>query len=188
MANKVLNTRFQLKYDTLTNWLSSNPVLLAGEVAVATIKTSESASGLTPPAIGIKVGDGTNTFSALNWIQAIAGDVPTWAKESNHATVSQLINDAIDAIPGAASGAGTTEFTSAKLIKSVTQDEGGKITGVTYEDIAISSVVGLSDRLSGIQPCDSVHQQVHPISGQSDQRFPCDDRKRCDLQRGDDYC
>lgn len=150
MANKVLNTRFQLKYDTLTNWLSSNPVLLAGEVAVATIKTSESASGLTPPAIGIKVGDGTNTFSALNWIQAIAGDVPTWAKESNHATVSQLINDAIDAIPGAASGAGTTEFTSAKLIKSVTQDEGGKITGVTYEDIAISSVVGLSDRLSGI--------------------------------------
>ena len=150
MASKVLNTRFQLKYDTLTNWLSSNPVLLAGEVAVATIKTSESASGLTPPAIGIKVGDGTNTFSALNWIQAIAGDVPSWAKESNHATVSKLINDAIDAIPATASGAGTKEFTSAKLIKSITQDEGGKITDVTYEDIAISSVVGLTDRLSGI--------------------------------------
>lgn len=150
MANKVLNTRFQLKYDTLTNWLSANPVLLAGEVAVATIKTTESNSGLTPPAIGIKVGDGTNTFSALNWIQAIAGDVPSWAKESNHATVSQLITDAINDIPAAASGAGTTEFTSAKLIKSITQDEGGKITGVTYEDIAISSVVGLTDRLSGI--------------------------------------
>lgn len=149
MANKVLNTRFQLKYDTLTNWLSANPVLLAGEVAIATIKT-ESDSRLTPPAVGIKVGDGTSHFSELNWIQAIAGDVPAWAKESNHATVSQLINDAIDAIPAAASGAGTTEFTSAKLIKSVTQDEGGKITGVTYEDIAISSVVGLTDRLSGI--------------------------------------
>lgn len=150
MANKVINTRFQLKYDTLTNWLSANPVLLAGEVAIATIKTSDSESGLTPPAIGIKVGDGTNTFSALNWIQAIAGDVPSWAKESNHATVSQLINDAIDAIPAAASGAGTKEFTSAKLIKSITQDEGGKITDVTYEDIVISSVVGLTDRLSGI--------------------------------------
>ena len=150
MANKVINTRFQLKYDTLTNWLSANPVLLAGEVAVATIKTTESNSGLTPPAIGIKVGDGTNTFSALNWIQAIAGDVPSWAKESNHATVSQLIADAINDIPAAASGAGTTEFTSAKLIKSITQDEGGKITNVTYEDIAISSVVGLTDRLSGI--------------------------------------
>lgn len=150
MAEKILNTRFQLKYDTLTNWLSANPILKAGEVGIATIKTTESASGLTPPAIGIKVGDGTSTFSALNWIQAIAGDVPSWAKESNHATVSQLINDAIDAIPAAASGAGTKEFTSAKLIKSITQDEGGKITGVTYEDIAISSVVGLTDRLSGI--------------------------------------
>ena len=150
MAEKVLNTRFQLKYDTLTNWLSANPILKAGEVGIATIKTTESASGLTPPAIGIKVGDGTSTFSALNWIQAIAGDVPSWAKESNHATVSQLINDAIDAIPAAASGAGTKEFTSAKLIKSITQDEGGKITDVTYEDIAISSVVGLTDRLSGI--------------------------------------
>lgn len=149
MANKVLNTRFQLKYDTLTNWLSANPILLAGEVAIATIKT-ESDSRLTPPAVGIKVGDGTSHFSELNWIQAIAGDVPSWAKESNHATVSQLIADAIDAIPAAASGAGTKEFTSAKLIKSITQDEGGKITDVTYEDIAISSVVGLTDRLSGI--------------------------------------
>ena len=92
MAEKVLNTRFQLKYDTLTNWLSANPILKAGEVGIATIKTTESASGLTPPAIGIKVGDGTSTFSALNWIQAIAGDVPSWAKESNHATVSKLIN------------------------------------------------------------------------------------------------
>ena len=150
MANKVLNTRFQLKYDTLKNWLLHDPVLLNGEVAIATIETSDSASGLTPPAIGIKVGGGGRHFSELNWIQAIAGDVPGWAKESDHATVSQLINDAIDAIPAAASGAGTTEFTSAKLIKSVTQDEGGKITNVTYEDIAISSVVGLTDRLSGI--------------------------------------
>ena len=150
MAEKVLNTRFQLKYDTLANWTKNNPVLKAGEVGVATIPSSTSGSGLTPPAVGIKVGDGTNAFNSLNWIQAIAGDVPSWAKESNHATVSQLINEAIDAIPAAASGAGTKEFTSAKLIKSITQDEGGKITGVTYEDIAISSVVGLSDRLSGI--------------------------------------
>lgn len=150
MAEKILNTRFQLKYDTLANWTKNNPVLKAGEVGIATIPTNESNSGLTPPAVGIKVGDGTTAFNSLNWIQAIAGDVPAWAKESNHATVTKLINDAIDAIPAAASGAGTTEFTSAKLIKSVTQDEGGKITNVTYEDIAISSVVGLTDRLSGI--------------------------------------
>lgn len=150
MAEKVLNTRFQLKYDTLANWTKNNPILKAGEVGIATIPTGTSGSGLTPPAVGIKVGDGSTAFNSLNWIQAIAGDVPSWAKESNHATVSQLINEAIDSIPAAASGAGTKEFTSAKLIKSITQDEGGKITDVTYEDIAISSVVGLTDRLSGI--------------------------------------
>lgn len=150
MAEKVLNTRFQLKYDTLANWTKNNPILKAGEVGIATIPTGASSSGLTPPAVGIKVGDGSTAFNSLNWIQAIAGDVPSWAKESNHATVSKLINDAIDGIPAAASGAGTKEFTSAKLIKSITQDEGGKITDVTYEDIAISSVVGLTDRLSGI--------------------------------------
>ena len=150
MAEKVLNTRFQLKYDTLANWTKNNPILKAGEVGIATIPTGTSSSGLTPPAVGIKVGDGSTAFNSLNWIQAIAGDVPSWAKESNHATVSKLINDAIDGIPAAASGAGTKEFTSAKLIKSITQDEGGKITDVTYEDIAISSVVGLTDRLSGI--------------------------------------
>lgn len=150
MAEKVLNTRFQLKYDTLANWTKNNPILKAGEVGIATIPTGASSSGLTPPAVGIKVGDGSTAFNSLNWIQAIAGDVPSWAKESNHATVNKLINDAIDGIPAAASGAGTKEFTSAKLIKSITQDEGGKITDVTYEDITISSVVGLTDRLSGI--------------------------------------
>lgn len=150
MAEKIINTRIQLKYDTLTNWLASEVILKAGEVAIATITTTNANSGLTPPAIGIKVGDGKNTFADLNWIQAIAGDVPTWAKEAAGATVKSWIDTAIGDIPTAASGAGTTTFTSAKLIKTVTQDEGGKITGVTYEDITIDAVSGLSDRLDGI--------------------------------------
>ena len=147
MAEKIINTRVQLKYDTLTNWLASSVILKAGEVAIATIATANSKSGLTPPAIGIKVGDGKNTFANLNWIQAIAGDVPEWAKETDAATVKSWIDDAIGT---AASGAGTTTFTSAKLIKSVTQDEGGKITSVTYEDITIDAVSGLTARLAGI--------------------------------------
>lgn len=150
MAEKIINTRVQLKYDTLTNWLASEVILKAGEVAIATIATTNANSGLTPPAIGIKVGDGKNTFTDLNWIQAIAGDVPTWAKEAAGATVKSWIDTAIGDIPAAASGAGTTTFTSAKLIKSVTQDEGGKITGVTYEDITIDAVSGLTARLEGI--------------------------------------
>lgn len=150
MAEKIINTRVQLKYDTLTNWLASSVILKAGEVAIATIATTNDHSGLTPPAIGIKVGDGKNTFADLNWIQAVAGDVPTWAKEAAGATVKSWIDGAIGAIPAAPSGAGTTTFTSAKLIKSVTQDEGGKITNVTYEDITIDAVSGLTARLEGI--------------------------------------
>ena len=150
MAEKIINTRVQLKYDTLTNWLASSVILKAGEVAIATIATANSDSGLTPPAIGIKVGDGNNTFANLNWIQAVAGDVPTWAKEAAGATVKNWIDDAVKAIPAAPSGEGTTTFTSAKLIKSVTQDKGGKITNVTYEDITIDAVSGLTTRLEGI--------------------------------------
>lgn len=80
MAEKILNTRIALKYDTLANWLSSSLVLKTGEMVVAEIPSASSDSGLTPPAIGIKVGDGTKTFSQLGWIQAIAGDVQLWAK------------------------------------------------------------------------------------------------------------
>ena len=150
MAEKIINTRVQLKYDTLTNWLASSVILKAGEVAIATIATANDHSGLTPPAIGIKVGDGNNTFADLNWIQAVAGDVPTWAKEAAGATVKSWIDHAISEIPAAPSGEGTTTFTSAKLIKSVTQDKGGKITNVTYEDITIDAVSGLTARLEGI--------------------------------------
>ena len=150
MAEKIINTRVQLKYDTLTNWLASSVILKAGEVAIATIATTNDHSGLTPPAIGIKVGDGNNTFADLNWIQAVAGDVPTWAKEAAGGTVKSWIDHAISEIPAAPSGEGTTTFTSAKLIKSVTQDKGGKITNVTYEDITIDAVSGLTARLEGI--------------------------------------
>ena len=150
MAEKIINTRVQLKYDTLTNWLASSVILKAGEVAIATIANTNDHSGLTPPAIGIKVGDGNNTFANLNWIQAVAGDVPTWAKEAAGATVKNWIDKAIEKIPAAPSGEGTTTFTSAKLIKSVTQDKGGKITNVTYEDITIDAVSGLTARLEGI--------------------------------------
>lgn len=149
-TEKIINTRIQLKYDTLENWLASDVILKTGEVAIATIPSGAKDSGLTPPAIGIKVGNGAAKFSALNWIQAVAGDVPSWAKESNHATVDSLISAAIANIPAAASGAGTYTFESAKLIKKITQNEGGKITEVTYEDIAIDSVVGLTARLTDI--------------------------------------
>lgn len=78
MAN--LNVRINHKFDSFSNWMNSDLVLNKGELAIAEIPSAQTESGLTPPAIGIKVGDGENKFSGLKWIQATAGDVHTWAK------------------------------------------------------------------------------------------------------------
>lgn len=80
MASNTLKTRIQLKYDVYSKWLTSSFVPLLGEVCIAEIPNDTSNSGLIPPAIGIKVGDGTHTFSQLPWIQGVAGDVYAWAK------------------------------------------------------------------------------------------------------------
>lgn len=90
MAENIIKSRVMLKYDTLVNWNSSNLVLKKGEVAIAEVPSATSDSGLTPPAIGIKVGDGTKTFSQLGWIQAVAGDVYAWAKAATPPSADQI--------------------------------------------------------------------------------------------------
>jgi len=90
-----INTRIQLKYDLLGNWMLSSFIPLKGEVCIAEIPSGTNDSGLTPPTIGIKIGDGEKTFSQLSWIQALAGDVYGWAKHNsvvNDDTRSELQN------------------------------------------------------------------------------------------------
>ena len=74
-----LNTRIQLKYDTYSNWNTNNPVLMAGELAIAEIPAS---TGAVPnePAYLLKVGNGTDHFDDLDWISGKAADVYGWAK------------------------------------------------------------------------------------------------------------
>ena len=86
MATNAIQARVQLKYDTINNWITSTFKPLKGEVCIAEIPINTSGSGLTPPAIGIKVGDGTHTFNELSWIQGVAGDVYAWAKAANKPT------------------------------------------------------------------------------------------------------
>lgn len=142
MAEKILQTRIQLKYDTLANWMKDSFILKPGEMAIATIEASGTAgsTGMTPPAVGIKIGDGSLKFSELPWIQAIAGDVPTWAKESDWATVKAAYNKAIsDAIQNVTDGlnvATKAEVGKVELITSITT-QNGKITG--YETTPIKT-------------------------------------------------
>lgn len=83
-TEKIINTRIQLKYDTLANWESSNPVLKAGEVAVIAIASgnTQTVNSVTAPQCLMKVGDGTSNFKALPYTSALAADVYSWAKKS----------------------------------------------------------------------------------------------------------
>lgn len=81
------NTRISLKYDTLANWESKNPVLLAGEVAIATVSTTDTnPTQSTPPLVLMKVGDGETAFKALPYISARSQDVYAWARAATKPT------------------------------------------------------------------------------------------------------
>lgn len=80
-TNKVFQTRIQLKYDTYKNWSTNNPVLKAGEMAIATVAAGEQEM-TNLPNIVLKVGDGTSHYNDLKFVSALAADVHEWAKAS----------------------------------------------------------------------------------------------------------
>ena len=84
MANKTFKTRILLKYDSYTNWTTNNPVLKAGEVAIATIASgnTQQVNSVTSPQTLMKVGDGINAYNSLPFVSALAADVYDWAKAS----------------------------------------------------------------------------------------------------------
>ena len=81
-----LQTRIMLKYDSYANWTTNNPVLLAGEVAIATIPsgtsvpTKDSREMQDLPNVVMKVGDGSAHYNDLKFVSALAADVYDWAK------------------------------------------------------------------------------------------------------------
>lgn len=78
--NKVFQTRIQLKYDTYANWSANNPILKAGEMAIATVAAGEQEMSNLPNIV-LKVGDGTSPYNKLKFVSALAADVHEWAKE-----------------------------------------------------------------------------------------------------------
>lgn len=79
MATKDLKARLKLKYDLYANWITNDPVLLAGEAAIAVVP-AETGAVVQEPCTLIKIGDGTKKFSQLPFVSGIAADVYTWAK------------------------------------------------------------------------------------------------------------
>ena len=86
-ANNTIQTRIALKYDAYSTWLEKDPKLLKGEIAIATIPSSDNATKPTGfqnlPNVVIKVGDGEHKYSELPFTSALAADVYEWAKAAN---------------------------------------------------------------------------------------------------------
>ena len=107
-SNEIM-TRISLKYDLYENWTSKNPVLLAGEVAIATIANNTSNTESTKfqnlPNVVMKVGDGSTPYNDLKFVSGLAADVYDWAKAANKPSyqLSEIANaveyrlEAIDA-------------------------------------------------------------------------------------------
>lgn len=83
---KMLNTRIQLKYDTLANWNNSSVVLKTGELAIATLgnaKDGSVAGSANQHPVLFKVGNNKDVFKDLPFASALAADVYSWAKAEN---------------------------------------------------------------------------------------------------------
>jgi hypothetical protein len=104
MADKIITTRIRLKYDTLENWQASKLILGTGEIAITTVPTgTENSPSTSLPAVLFKCGDGTHTWSELEYTYARSSDVYAWAKAAQKPTyaaneiqnLSTFINNAI---------------------------------------------------------------------------------------------
>lgn len=77
-----LNMRLQNHYDSYSNWVSLNPLLLPGEAIFGYIDRTNG-DGVVSRDILIKVGDGTHRFNELKTISALSADVNSYAKLSS---------------------------------------------------------------------------------------------------------
>ena len=75
MADKTINVKIREAYDTEQNWRQNDPVLYSGQLAI-----SSDRHGM------YKVGNGTATWSELDYASHPAQDVSSWAKESTKPT------------------------------------------------------------------------------------------------------
>lgn len=136
MAQKTLNTRIQLKNADLSSWNSSNLVLLAGEVALAKVLTTQlDAKGNTvqAPTYLMKVGDGSKKFSELNWLAAPATDVHTWAKKAqlDYADLPETLRTEIDNLQAAVGTGGSVANQISAAIQAAIED-------LDYSDAAVA--------------------------------------------------
>jgi hypothetical protein len=140
MATNQIKTRILNKIDSYSNWIAEGAIVLKkGEIGIAQISTGD--GQLTPPAVGIKVGDGATPYAQLPWIQAIAGDVTAWCKTNmadchsfkaqvdaavatSEGALQESINGLISRVDGLDAIVKTGDDSNAKLRAAITATDG----------------------------------------------------------------
>lgn len=105
MATQI-KTRILNKYDLLANYQATNFVPLKGEICIVEVGSLpaggavatgfDGTSSNARPIVGLKVGDGVTAFNSLPWVQAAAGDVSKFVKDS--LTSEQAFTALVEAI------------------------------------------------------------------------------------------
>lgn len=88
MAEKILNTRHKQKYDTSSNWVINNPVLLAGEL------------GFESDTNKFKIGNGTSSWNDLSYVSVDGGGgstilYSTTGQNTDGAMTQKAVTDAL---------------------------------------------------------------------------------------------
>ena len=148
MAEKILQTRIMLKYDSYENWAFNDPILKQGEAAITVVTTKQDGTANYVPSCLIKIGDGAHKYSELDFVYAKAADVISACK--SEATLTTFINNVITS-----SGIATDEALSALA---------GRMSTVESDIDALETLVGsvaVSTQITaGIQKLDKADTAV----------------------------
>lgn len=158
---KIMNTRIQLKYDTLAKWQASafngdDPAkyLKAGEVAIVTLapnKEKEPENTANQHPLLFKVGTGSHKFNDLPWVSALAADVYDWAKKE------KLELADLPAMPVEDSGTG-------KFVTDISWDDINKKFVVTRSDVEWSDINNKPNLVNSVTAADG-SLEINPTTG-----------------------
>lgn len=173
MAEKTLQTRIALKYDSYVNWTNeevegqgANLVLLKGEIGICEIPSGNTAA-TTAPTVLFKVGDGELPFKSLKWASALAADVHGWAKSET------VVFDEVIETDDEGAETGRKHYIRFKNGENVVKelDLSTFITDAEVDAI----VTGINARLANIEAAigagegdDSISDQIADITGRLD--------------------
>ena len=148
MAEKVINTRIINKHGALADWLATGSTILKeGEIGLAYIETTKpdgQGGSYTVPTYLMKVGDGTSTYSELEWVAAPASDVYAWAKKANLALSDIPMADVTENLKG-------TFYTESEINSKIstinTAIDGKAASSHTHGNITNDGKLGTASRV-----------------------------------------